>query len=42
MDDISKKEKIKMSEQFNTKCLFLNLTSLNKKQINDINNTLYV
>lgn len=41
MDDISKKEKINITEQFDGKCLFLNLAALSRVDINPINNTVY-
>ncbi len=42
MDAVTKREKIIISEQFDTKCIFLNLSHLNAVKINDINNTVYV
>jgi hypothetical protein len=41
MDEISKKEKITITEQFDGKCLFLNLAALNRIEVNPLNNTVY-
>ena len=42
MDEITKREKIIISEKFINKCLFLNLSSLNTVKVDSINNTVYV
>ena len=42
MDEVTKREKIIISEKFINKCLFLNLTSLNTVKLDSINNTVYV
>lgn len=42
MDAVTKREKIIISQKFDTKCLFINLSQLNAIKINDINNTIYV
>ncbi len=42
MGDLPKREKIIMSEQFDGKCLFLNLSTLNQQSINEANSTLYI
>lgn len=42
MDEVTKREKIIISEKFINKCLFLNLSSLKNVKVDSINNTVYV
>ena len=42
MDEITKREKIIMCEQFGGKCLFINLSQLDCCKIDEVNHTLYV
>jgi hypothetical protein len=41
MDELTKREKIIISEKFDSKCLFINLSRLSRVKVDEINSTLY-